>query len=97
MSAKTKSNSRSRSQQPVVKALTIRQPFIWEILQGLKKIEYRSWPPPEELVGQRIAIHAAKRRMTAAEEEDVRPVNPPVPCTGQLGLWNVPSSASDIL
>jgi hypothetical protein len=44
-----------------MKALTIRQPFAYSISHGSKRIENRSWRPPESMLGERIAIHAAKR------------------------------------
>jgi hypothetical protein len=37
-------------------------------MAGVKKFETRSWPVPRSLIGERIAIHAAKRT-TKAEEE----------------------------
>jgi hypothetical protein len=43
-----------------VKALTIKQPWADAICFLGKRVENRSWRPPAELVGQRIAIHAAK-------------------------------------
>jgi hypothetical protein len=41
--------------------LTIWQPWCSAIPAGLKKIETRGWPAPISAIGQRIAIHAAKR------------------------------------
>lgn len=37
-------------------ALTIRQPFVWEIFAGIKKREYRSWPTTHR---GPLVIHAA--------------------------------------
>jgi len=44
-----------------VKALTIWQPWASLIMIGAKPYEFRSWPAPRSLVGQRIAIHASAR------------------------------------
>ena len=43
-----------------MKALTIWQPWASLIAEGAKTIETRSWSAPASLIGQRIAIHAAK-------------------------------------
>lgn len=44
-----------------MKALSLWQPWASLIAIGVKPEETRSWPPPSGLVGQRIAIHAAKK------------------------------------
>lgn len=44
-----------------VKALSLHQPWASLIAAGAKTIETRSWPPPKSIVGQPLAIHAAKR------------------------------------
>jgi hypothetical protein len=41
-------------------AITIREPWASLVMLGQKRIETRSWPAPDWLIGQRIAIHAAK-------------------------------------
>lgn len=46
-------------------ALTILQPWAWAIIHAGKVIENRTWPLPAQIIGQRIAIHAAKRSMPA--------------------------------
>lgn len=43
-------------------ALSVQQPWPWMIFHAKKVIENRDWPPPQALFGQRIAIHASKRR-----------------------------------
>ena len=43
-----------------MKAITLHQPFASLIANGTKTIETRSWAPPQGLIGERIAIHAAK-------------------------------------
>lgn len=43
-----------------MKALTLWQPWAQAIVLGYKRVETRSWKPPDRLLGKRIAIHAAK-------------------------------------
>ena len=50
-----------------MKAITLHQPWASLIAEGHKTIETRDWPPPLSLVGQRIAIHAGKRKPRRAE------------------------------
>ncbi len=45
-----------------MKALTVIQPWAWLIATGQKLVENRSWKPPEHMIGQRIALHAGKKR-----------------------------------
>ena len=42
-------------------AITLHQPWATLIALGVKNAETRSWPAPERLLGQVIAIHAGKR------------------------------------
>lgn len=44
-----------------MKAISLWQPYASLIALGIKDHETRSWPPPEHLIGHRIAIHAAKK------------------------------------
>lgn len=44
-----------------MKAVSLWQPWASLIACGAKTVETRSWPAPRSVVGQRIAIHAAKR------------------------------------
>ena len=44
-----------------MKALTVYQPWASAILAGMKRYDRRSWVPPMEVVGQRIAIHASAK------------------------------------
>ena len=46
-----------------MKAISLHQPWASLIAEGIKTVETRSWAPPKALIGQRIAIHAAKRPM----------------------------------
>lgn len=45
-----------------MKAISLWQPWASLIAVGAKTIETRSWCPPTAVVGQRVAIHAAKRK-----------------------------------
>ena len=42
-------------------AITLHQPWATLIALGVKTVETRSWPAPERLLGQVIAIHAGRR------------------------------------
>ena len=44
-------------------AITLHQPWASLIALGLKNVETRSWPAPERLLGQVIAVHAGRRAM----------------------------------
>jgi hypothetical protein len=50
-----------------MKALTVWQPWASLIIAGAKPYEFRGWRFPRSLLGQRIVIHAAARKI--AEEE----------------------------
>ena len=54
-----------------MKALTIWQPWASLIVGGWKPYEFRGWAAPASIVGQRIAIHAAKRPIRAGELRDI--------------------------
>lgn len=43
-----------------MKAITLHQPYASLIAAGAKTIETRSWPPPQSMRGEPIAIHAGK-------------------------------------
>ena len=45
-------------------ALTLRQPWASLISSGGKLFESRTWAPPVPLIGQRIAIHAGKSKIS---------------------------------
>ena len=42
-------------------AITLHQPWATLIALGVKNVEIRSWPVPERLLGQVIAVHAGKQ------------------------------------
>lgn len=54
-----------------MKALTIWQPWASLIMIGAKPYEFRRWPAPRGVVGQRIVIHAGARRPKPAELADL--------------------------
>lgn len=56
---------------PSLPVLTLHQPWSSLIAVGIKRIETRSWPAPKSIIGQRIAIHAAKRK--PMEDQQVGP------------------------
>lgn len=43
-----------------MKALSIRQPWAWLVINGPKDIENRTWSAPANVIGTRIYIHASK-------------------------------------
>lgn len=45
-----------------MKALTIKQPWLWCITDDTKRVENRTWKPPYPLIGKRIALHASGTR-----------------------------------
>lgn len=54
-----------------MKALTIWQPWASLIMAGAKPYEFRRWPAPRWVVGERIVIHAGARPMRRAEILDL--------------------------
>lgn len=63
-----------------MKAITIWQPYASLIMLGNKPFEFRTWKPPASIIGERVAIHAAKRKPTPEEIKDI--------------LWDFESNAS---
>lgn len=55
-----------------IPAITVWQPWAALIVLGAKPYEFRGWPAPARLRGQRIAIHAGARPMRTAELFDLR-------------------------
>src|SRR6185437_13299760 len=45
----------------LMRAISLWQPWASLIACGVKRYETRSWAPPRDLIGQTIAIHAAKK------------------------------------
>ncbi len=54
-----------------MKALTVWQPWASLIALSLKPYEFRGWPAPRALIGQRIAIHAGARPVRREEVADL--------------------------
>ncbi|MFY9349109.1 MAG: ASCH domain-containing protein [Sphingobium sp.] len=52
-----------------MKALTIWQPWASLIIAGAKPYEFRGWRAPRFVIGQRIVIHAAARRIDRTETD----------------------------
>ena len=50
-----------------MKALTIWQPWASLIMAGAKPYEFRGWRAPRSIIGQRIVIHAAARKVDRVE------------------------------
>lgn len=73
-----------------MQAITLWQPWATLIALGVKTFETRSWAFPDHLVGQQIAIHAAKRAPTA-DEQDVGRFR----CAKHHGKWHVFDTEGD--
>lgn len=54
-----------------MKALTIWQPWASLINIGAKPFEFRRWPAPKVLIGQRVVIHAGARAVRWVEVADL--------------------------
>jgi hypothetical protein len=54
---------------PTIPAISLWQPYASFIAIGAKPYETRHWVAPRRFIGQRIAIHAAKRRMSKDDLE----------------------------
>lgn len=44
-----------------MKALSIKQPWLYCITDLDKRVENRTWKPPDWIIGKRIALHASKK------------------------------------
>lgn len=55
-----------------MKALTLWQPWATLVIEGIKPYEFRGWRPPAKMIGQRIVIHAAARKVDWFEVIDLR-------------------------
>ena len=54
-----------------MKALTLWQPWASLVAEGAKPFEFRRWPCPKWIWGQRIAIHAGARPVRRQEIDDL--------------------------
>ena len=79
-----------------MKAITLHQPFAQLIADRRKRYETRSWAPPPCMVGNTIAIHAAKKfdEGLMAWAEDFGYEDPTflplgaIVCTARLVAWH---------
>lgn len=69
-----------------MKALTLWQPWASLVAIGIKQFEFRRWPAPAAVIGQRIVIHAAKRRVNPAEIDEL--LNDRERLAGSLGTFD---------
>ncbi len=53
-----------------ITALSFWQPYAWFIVNGYADVDSRRWSPPQKRIGERIAIHASKKKVTRAEFQD---------------------------
>lgn len=77
-----------------MKALTIWQPWASLIMIGAKPYEFRSWPAPASVRGQRIVIHAGKR---PAREDEIREIKYRLDRFNGAGLQLDPHKAMELL
>ena len=54
-----------------MKALTLWQPWATLVAEGVKPFEFRRWPAPRWIIGQRIGIHAGARPVKRGEIDDL--------------------------
>jgi hypothetical protein len=71
----------------MMRAITLWQPWAWAICHAGKRVENRTWRPPRDVIGTRIAIHAGKQHDAAAvqwmrDELDIEP--PAAPPRGAI-------------
>ena len=60
-----------RSSELVLPCISLWQPYATLIEVKAKPFETRHWPAPSRLIGQWVAIHAAARRPTRGEVEEL--------------------------
>jgi hypothetical protein len=54
-----------------LKGITIWQPWASLIMIEAKRFEFRGWPAPKGMIGQRVVIHAGARAVKPAEVQDL--------------------------
>lgn len=52
------------------RALSVRQPYAWAIVEKRKPLENRDWRPPQSIIGKVIAIHASRKSLSVDEQQD---------------------------
>ena len=76
-----------------MRALTLWQPMAWAISDYTKRIENRSWSPPNSLIRKRIAIHAGKRYSREHAEQIEAAFGVKVPPKSDLPLGAIVATA----
>lgn len=77
-----------------MKALTIKQPWLWAITDSTKRVENRTWKPPLHMIGQRIALHGSAR-IEQGEMVACRSICPdPLPHTMDLTTGAIVAAAT---
>lgn len=64
-------------------ALTVHQPWSWLIAEGVKPVENRTWPPPPNVNGHHLAIHAGR----TVEENSYRAMAAELAGRPRPALW----------
>ncbi len=77
-----------------MRALTLWQPWATLVVAGVKPFEFRKWPAPKSMWGQRIAIHAAARPVKRREIDELIAS---IRLEGGWGTALVPGPALEIL
>ena len=86
----------STSQRPIrtLRALTLWQPWATLVVAGVKPYEFRRWPAPKWVWGERIAIHAGARPVRRREIDELIGA---IRLEGGWGTALVPEPALEIL
>ena len=54
-----------------MRALSIKQPWLYCITDLDKRVENRTWKPPDWIIGQRIALHSSKKMGDLVAASDI--------------------------
>lgn len=54
-----------------LRALTVYQPWATLIVNGAKPFEFRSWKLPDTMIGKRVVIHAAQKKLDCNEAREI--------------------------
>ena len=71
-------------------AITLHQPWASLVAHGIKNIETRSWPPPQGIIGERIAIHGERIAIHAGRTVVLNPGHEAVAAIADIygaGQW----------
>ncbi len=58
-----------------MRAITICQPWASLSIHGCKPYEFRHWSPPKSLIGQRVVLHAAVKKIDKAQIRFLRSIS----------------------